>query len=301
MPRSAFDAGPALLSNHRVPTYDAFGREIGEDTLSGLGSGASGRTTPEAEAVPMEAGSPLRAPEEPAAAAPPTFTAGPAQPQPQSKPERPSVSIPLRPPRKRRRRGVGFIVLFVVFIFLAPLLVGGLVIFSAVDGATEAVRDGIKTIATPETAEAPAKPPKGVRGRSLVRRDHFAAALAKLSSSELRLTNLRLAPERIDAQLLTRAGRLRSVQVQPGGEIERFGPDSGAGFDNTPTLPFARLDPRAPQRLARRGAAKLRVPVSTLQYLVPTLFSGQVRWAAYFQRGRYVLGDAAGRYQRSYP
>ena len=61
------------------------------------------------------------------------------------------------------------------------------------------------------------------------------------------------------------------------------------------------LAPGAPQRLARRGARKLGVPVSTLQYLVPSEFDGKLRWAAYFERGRYVFGDARGRYLRSYP
>ena len=89
--------------------------------------------------------------------------------------------------------------------------------------------------------------------------------------------------------------------MQPGGAVKRFGSDSGPGFDSTRTIPFARLRPGAPQRLARQGAAKLHVPVSTLQYLVPTLFSGKVTWAAYFKRSRYVIGDAAGRWQRSYP
>ena len=175
--------------------------------------------------------------------------------------------------------------------------------YGAVDGATESVRDGLNSTikAIPATPEAAAVPPKGVSGRSLVRRDHFAAALGKLSGSELRLTHLRLAPERIDAQQLTRAGSLRSVQVQPGGSIRQLGPDSGEGFDQTRTIPFARLHAGAPQRLARRGAAKLGVPVSTLQYLVPSLFSGKIMWVAYFERSRYVTGDARGRYQRTYP
>jgi hypothetical protein len=271
-----FDAASALLSHRSVPQYDAFGREIGANTLSGLGSGVA----PEAEAAPVET--------------------GPPEPSP-PRPEPPSVSIPLRPLRRRRRRGAGFVVLFVLFIVLAPLAIGGLVIFSAVDGATEAVRKGVATIAAPEVSAAAAVPPMGVRGRSLVRRDHFAAALASLSGSELRLTHLRLAPERIDAQLLTRGGRLRSVQVLPGGATKRLGPDSGPGFDSAGTIPISRLDPRAPQRLARRGAAKLRVRLSTLQYLVPTLFSGKVTWVAYFEHARYVLGDAAGRYQRAFP
>ena len=82
--------------------------------------------------------------------------------------------------------------------------------------------------------------------------------------------------------------------------MERIGPDAGPGFDSTRTIPFARLRAGAPQRLARQGAAKLHVPVSTLQYLVPSLFSGTLTWAAYFKHSRYVIGDAAGRWQRSY-
>jgi hypothetical protein len=53
--------------------------------------------------------------------------------------------------------------------------------------------------------------------------------------------------------------------------------------------------------VTRRGAAKLRVRLSTLQYLVPTLFGGKVTWVAYFEHARYALGDAAGRYQRAFP
>ena len=89
--------------------------------------------------------------------------------------------------------------------------------------------------------------------------------------------------------------------MKPGGKPEQLGPDSGSGFDSANTIPFSKLDPGAPERLARRGARKLRVPVSTLQYVVPSEFSGKLRWAAYFKRARYVIGDARGRYQRSYP
>jgi hypothetical protein len=152
------------------------------------------------------------------------------------------------------------------------------------------------------TAETPKAAPKGLGAGSLVRPANFTAALTQIrTQGGGRLTHLRVAPERIDAQLLTRAGRLRSVQVKPGGKLERFGPDSGAGFDQSATIPFARLNPAAPQRLARAGAERIGVPVSTLQYLVPTKFNGSLMWAAYFTRGRYVLGDASGRFQRKYP
>ena len=284
-----------------MPKYDAFGREIGEDTLDGLGSGATANPAPQPEDGYSGAAAEPVAAEPAARAEPPVFT---TQPQPQPRSERPGVTIPLRPQRRRRSgRGLIFVFLFILFIFVAPLVIGAIAIFNTVDSATEAVRGGIKDglESVPATPAKPAAAPKGVAGRSLVRKANFAAALAKLRGSELRLTHMRLAPERIDVTLLTRAGRLRHVQVQPGGAIKQFGPDSGEGFDQTRTIPFARLNAGAPQRLARRGAAKLGVPVSTLQYLVPTYFSGAITWAAYFKRGRYVLGDAAGRYQRSYP
>jgi hypothetical protein len=169
---------------------------------------------------------------------------------------------------------------------------------ATVKTTTDEIRRAIPTtVAPPSTAPAP----RGLGRRSLVRKANFAAAIRRLSSSELRLDHLRVAPERIDATLLTRGGRLRSVQIKPGGALERFGPDSGPGFDQVGTMPFGRLNAAAPQRLARQGAAKLHVAVSTLQYLVPTDSGGSLTWVAYFLHGRYVLGDAAGRWQRSYP
>ena len=292
-----------------MPKYDAFGREIGEDTLEGLGSGATANPAPQSEVAEDGYSGPTSEPvaaepqPSPLRVEPQAYTSQP-EPQPQPRSERPSITIPLQPRRRRRSgRGLIFVFLFILFIFIAPLVIGAIAIFNTVDSATEAVRGGIKEglESVPATPAKPAVPPKGIAGRSLVRKANFAAALAKLRGSELRLTHLRLAPERIDVTLLTRGGRLRHNQVQPGGAIKQFGPDSGEGFDQTRTIPFARLNAGAPQRLARQGAAKLGVPVSTLQYLVPTYFSGAITWAAYFKRGRYVLGDAAGRYQRSYP
>jgi len=267
-----------------VPKYDAFGREIGEDTLGGLGSGATADPAP-------EDGSPA----EPVAAEP--------EPTPASQP-RAEHRSDTGPARRLLSGGRWLIVLVsVLVLFVVPVVAGVVALVNTVGDATEVVRGGIKEglEARPVTPAKPTVAPKGIAGRSLVRKANFAAALRNLRSSELRLRSLRLAPERIDVQLLTRDGRLRSQQVQPGRAIRQFGPDSGPGFDQSNTIPFALLKAGAPQRLARSGAAKLGVPVSTLQYLVPTLFSGKITWAAYFKRGRYVLGDASGRYQRSYP
>ena len=81
-----------------------------------------------------------------------------------------------------------------------------------------------------------------------------------------RLTHLRARPRAHRRPAAHQRGPLRSVQVKPGGTLERFGPDSGPGFDQSTTIPFSRLNPAAPQRLARGGAERIGVPVSTLQY-----------------------------------
>jgi hypothetical protein len=285
-----------------LPKYDAFGREIGEDTLEGLG-GTDATRRPQPEPVA------------PAAAVPrPEGTPGPEAPAPRESAARQAsqlrgalgqaaaASSAGSPPGRRSSARRGCLIAFAVIFAIAGLAVAGgvLLVGGAIKSGTDALKD-VRIPTNPVAVPKPAAAPRGLGPRSLARKANFAAALQQLSGPELRLTHLRLAPERIDAQLLTRGGRLRSVQVQPGGAMERLGPDSGRGFDSSSTIPFVRLRPGAPQRLARQGAAKLRVPVSTLQYLVPTLFSGTVTWAAYFKHSRYVIGDAAGRWQRSYP
>ena len=50
VPAREFDPAGAVLWDGRVPKYDAFGREIGEDTLSGLGGEAPAGATPQRHA-----------------------------------------------------------------------------------------------------------------------------------------------------------------------------------------------------------------------------------------------------------
>jgi hypothetical protein len=314
-----------------VPKYDAFGREIGEDTLKGLGgapapapaeSSWEARTDREeaswqaaeqvevarqqaaADAADAQAERTEDARQEAAgesrytATPRPTFVrpgAEGAQRQAQAAATRASS------PTVRRRssgRGCLVVVVILVAVFSALAAIGAIV--DSVDVKSGSTSGGTTT-AIPEAVK-PKPAPKGLGPGSLVRQDSFAAALKQIrTQGGGRLTNLRVAPERIDAQLLTAAGRLRSVQVTPGGKLERFGPDSGAGFDQSTTIPFARINTAAPQRLARAGAERIGVKVATLQYLVPTTFNGSVAWAAYFTRGRYVIGDASGRFKRKYP
>lgn len=269
--------------------YDAFGREIGEDTLGGLG-----RKPEPAEAEPVTAPPEPESAHEAAVRQEMLQRLGGAM---SGVATARAAAAPSVVAKRRSRAGVGCLISLVLLLAIAG---GGVALVLLSVGS--AVRSGgTLTVKRPSLPRArPA--PKGLATGSLVRPAAFEAALRSLRAAELgRLTSLRVAPERIDAQLLTSGGRLRSVQLRPGEKLDTLGPASGPGFDTTPTIPFARLDPTAPARLARRGAAKLRQRTTDLQYLVPTRSGATVTWGAYFLRGRYVLGDAAGRYERSYP
>jgi hypothetical protein len=323
-----------------VPKYDAFGREIGEDTLKGLGGSPSpapaessweARTDREEatwqaaervevarqqaadEAADVQAERTEDARQDAAGESRYTATPRPTFVRPGAEgAQRQALASQLSgvlaqaaatrasasgPTVRRRTAGRGCLVTIVILVVVFAAL-GAI---GAIVGSVDVKTEGGTSNAIPEAVK-PKPAPKGLGPGSLVRQDRFAAALRQIrTKGGGRLTNLRLAPERIDATLLTGAGRLRNVQIKPGGALERFGPDSGAGFDQTSTIPFARINAAAPQRLARAGAERIGVKVATLQYLVPTTFNGSVAWAAYFTRGRYVIGDASGRFQRKYP
>jgi hypothetical protein len=290
-----------------VPKYDAFGREIGEDTLKGLGSTSSEPAQDWRETEPVRAEPPRPAPQ-PAPAEPvkPEFVTTVAD-EAQRREMAAQLSGMLKQAAARsggaqptitvRRSGAakGCLVAIVVVLLIGGALIAGVASF------VSSLSDEVGKIKLPEIATTgPA--PKGLAGESLMRPTAFAAALAKLRADEgTKLSHVRLAPERIDAMLLTREGRLRNVQFTPGGEMKRLGSDSRPGFDTTSTIPYARLRPGAPARLARQGAQKIGVPVSTVQYAVPSFSTGELTWAVYFEHARYVLGDARGRFQRAYP
>ena len=154
-------------------------------------------------------------------------------------------------------------------------LIGG-----AIESGSDSLKDTIRAI--PDQPGTPAAAPRGLGPRSLARKAAFGAALKKLRGSGLR-SPPHLAPGRIGAQLLTPGGRLRKSRSSRAARPSGIGPGLQPRVRLHGTIPFARLRPGAPERLAREGAAKLHVPVSTLQYLVPTLFSGTLTWAAYFK------------------
>ncbi len=295
-----------------VAKYDAFGRKVGEDTLAGIGGtpqrGSSEPVARQAQPTPGAAPASASAPDPARQAltarlegALSQVAAAQAATQQATTHSAAQRAIPLG---RTRKRSSGCLMALVVPIVIAAITLGGgiALVNNSHMHAGHVTIGRVPQQSAPPTGAKSQRVPRGLERGSLVRAASFSAALKKLQQASIgRLTDLRLAPERIDATLLTPGGRLQSVQLSPGGALEKFGGPSGPGFDSNPTIPFARLNPAAPERLARRGAEELRDRTSQLQYLVPTFTSGQLTWAAYFPHSRYVLGDSAGRFQRRYP
>src|SRR5215207_7499644 len=184
-----------------VPEYDAFGREIDDDPLKAF-----------RERAPTPAPAPARDEvAEPARTAP---WPDPAPPAPEQPPPPPWIEF-VRP-RRRRRGGMARLLLA-----LAVLGVGAVALLNV--GAR--VEGGIDDIVDrpPATVEPDGPAATGVAGASLIRRANFANAVATLEDAGLgRPLALRVAPDRIDATLLAKGGRLHQVQITTDGDLRRL-------------------------------------------------------------------------------
>ena len=205
-----------------MPEYDAFGREIGEDPLTGLRDAT-------AEAKPAEA------------AAEPSRAEARAAPAPAPPPAEPRF---VRPRVRRRGSVAGLLVVIAIF---GAIGLGGSVLVDRVQEFTDSL-PGV------EEAE-PA--PTGLQARSLIRRANLATALEVLrESGEGRPVALRVAADRVDATLAGPAG-IRQVQVTPDHQLRTIATAEPAALP--PTTPYSRIDPAAPERLVRSARAPAQV------------------------------------------
>jgi hypothetical protein len=260
-----------------VPKYDAFGREIGNDPLKSLRE----NTNPApAETTRVEVSS-----REPEVTTPETDAwSGAHEPEPAAAEP---VFVPPQFTRPRRRRGVGLAGLLVLAAGIGAIF---LVADSAVEKGQDLIENAIPELPDAEPDAAP--PPVGLEADSLIREDNFADAMQTLADSGLgRPMSLRIAPERIDAQLLD-GSTLHIVQLTPDGELRELATSQGNGQP----IAYKAIDPSAPERLVRRGSTP-KSPPRNINYLVmspgPALFLG-----AYFKSGRIVIGDGHGRPQK---
>lgn len=268
---------------------DAFGREKTENTLEGLGWSAGGPITPPG----------------PAPAAPATPRAvPPASGAPPSTPTRQTFSgsapTPVTPSWQPSGSSFGgglprIIIMVVVFGSIAAFVVPA--IFTA-RTAVHAFRSisipkfstSVPTVPSPTTPVTPSK-----AAGSLLRPAAFARALGSIQRGHYgRLRLLRVAADRIDAQTVTRGGRLRSVQVPAGGRASVLS-TSPPGFPQGNVLSLAAIDRRAPLRLAL--GAKRRTG-SAMDYAATTSLGAGVTWTVMAKSGAQFLADAHGRITR---
>lgn len=286
---------------------DPFGRRKGEDPLASLGWSSEGAT--DAEPVPES-----RA-DEPVAG----LATDPEPPKRSTREPRPTRQRESKE-RSQAVRAVRGVVLLGIVVVVAGSAIASFV-SSGVDKVERFVDDLTTPQVTPATPEAevptdreqptlapppappakaavPAGPPVGLGRGSLLRPYAFGAALRKLRNGGFgRLTNLRVAPERIDATLLTKAGALRHLQIVPGGAVRQFGTGS-TGFSGVPTMSLQGISAAAPQRLTRAAAERAGIQPSRVNYLVYTQFAGTTQWNVYFKGGQIFSADASGRITR---
>ena len=311
---------------------DPFGRKKGEDPLASLGwPGSENASQPElaAEDEPLAG---LAA--EPDRRSEPREPRAPREPREPREPRAPRERRRERAEQVRRVRfGPGRLVSGLITLAIV-VAVGGVAISSFVGSGVDGVQRFVNDFTTPQAAPPPASSeapsgreqptlepspvpparsappatprrvaappatPRGVGRGSLLRPFAFGAAIKRLRNGGFgQLTNLRVAPERIDATLLTKGGALRHVQIVPGGELRRFGTATG-GFRGVPTMSLAAIDSGAPQRLTRSAAERLGIVPGRVNYLVYTRFGGITQWNVYFTGGQIFSADARGRITR---
>ena len=298
---------------------DPFGRKKDENPLASLGwHGDETASTVEPEPEPER----QREPEAVASFG----TAGePSQFQPRTPP---SLAEPDRhaahwrsprghdhaqPTTRARRQPVGRLVRAAITLGIIVAVLGGLISVLVDEGVERADRfidelappdvqapsiPGARDDAPPSEGGRPERIPRGLSAGSLLRPAAFGRAITRLRTGGYgRLGNLRVAPERIDATLVTKDGRLRQVQIVPGGTVRVIG-TTGAGFSGARTMTMNDIVASAPSRLTRSAAERLRVPASRVNYLVLSDFAGTRQWNVYFKGGQIFSADARGRITR---
>jgi hypothetical protein len=177
------------------------------------------------------------------------------------------------------------VALLIVAAITALVIVG---IGGKAESSSESVSVGSRLQVPP--TPAPAKP--GAQ-HSLIGRSALAGALRRLRGRG-RLRLLRVAPDRVDAQLVTRGGSLRNVQVTADGALRDFGL-GGSAAGGLPAIPYAQVDVGAPGRIVRAAARRAGRKPSRVDYLVLLKLPTGLSWNVYFKPdGLHFMADAHG-------
>jgi len=294
-----------------MPKYDAFGREIGEDTLAGLGGDPGSTPQPTPSPVPADGWSEPSGRDE--APAPAVFSGGsevPIAPPPAQEPASFTIpgQIPVAGRPKKTRRGTSGLGCLIGLVVLAAVIAGPIIAIVAIVGETadtiDTVRDGIRDAqdgitATTEPGQEALPPPSGITGRSMLAPATLGKAMQALQQQDGRLGGITIWPERVGVDLVAERDVYRNVTLWHDGRLDAGDPiDVGIARD---IIGWDRIDPVVPRRMVVRSAKRLGIPPSRIDYV-----SGQfdvfddepLRWLAYFKGGQIMQGDENGRPER---
>ncbi len=252
---------------------DAFGREKSENTLSDMGWSSGSAPQISAEPVP-----PVERPATP----PSAMEAGTATTFTEAFRSSGLPRVQRRRVRPARLMGLAILLAAIGVV----VLVSGTVIQTAGDAIDDfegAVRDA--TVNVVPTPAAP--PPTGVEDGSLLRPAALKAALGKLPAGSI--VSLRVAPERIDAQVIV-DGQMHIAQVTSSGDVSDVATPA-----RIPGQRKLRVDAAAPLRIARTAARRAGRDPSAIDYLVLMNLSGKREWQLFFDDGLHFSASANGR------
>jgi hypothetical protein len=184
-------------------------------------------------------------------------------------------------PQPRRRGGPRL---------LRLLLLLGIGFWIYQSGAGDDIRRAVDDVRT----SIQGKEAAGLQAGSLIRRQEFTQAMDALGGHGQRVASMILAPGRINATLVTGEDRNRVVEVTPGPEVDTLTTGAPGSFKGQ-SLELHRLDPAAPDRLARVAAGRFHVTTDQVDFLAFTFVGAVPRWIVYFKDERTAWGDIAGR------
>lgn len=169
------------------------------------------------------------------------------------------------------------------------------------DALRRSISSGVARLTVPKVPEAPARPrtpPAGFARGSLLLRANFAKALAILRPEGSRLRTLRVAPDRIDASIVTAKGAMKQVQVTWEGRLQVFS-TSGPGFPLAGTFTIDQLARAAPFRLAASAVERAGRTPASVDYMVALGLPTAQGWTVVLKNGGgQYIADHGGRITR---
>lgn len=128
------------------------------------------------------------------------------------------------------------------------------------------------------------EPISGDDERSLIRADRFARVLAAVKKDygdEAKMSSVRLAPERVDLEVV-RGKETEAIQYDSDAEVT-FRDRRTLGLGDT--ILVTRIDPAIPGRIMERARRKFGTSLAGLNYMVLSIDADESEWLAFGKEG----------------